>query len=102
VLYPDAGQAPEGWVQARTPDEAIQLLEAFEVIALSLDAASDPGEVIKWLIERSETEGGDRWLPEQIALHGKPSTAAIGQLNSAIKRHPKLRRSGPAAPSPNS
>jgi hypothetical protein len=96
-LDPDlcAGQAPEGWIHVRTPGEAMQLLEAFEVTALSLDGISDAHKVIKWLIGQTETEGRDRWPREQVSLHSTPSAAAIQQLDAAIERHSRLLRSGP-------
>ncbi len=51
------GQAPEGWIQARTPDEAIQLLDAYNVVALSIGGQSDPRTITEWLIEQAETTG---------------------------------------------
>ena len=96
-LDPDlhGGQAPEGWIQTCTPDEAIQLLEAFDVVALSIGGQSDPSAVSDWLIDQAETAGRNRWPREQISLHGNPSDAAVGQLDGAIARHSQLRRSGP-------
>ena len=38
-------QAPEGWIQVRTSDEAIQLLETFPVLSLSL---STPQGCTSW------------------------------------------------------
>ena len=96
-LDPDLhdGQAPEGWIQARTPDEAIQLLDAYDVIALSTGGQSDPSTITDWLIEQAETAGRDRWPHEQISLHGNPSEAAVEQLDRAVAHHSQLRRSGP-------
>lgn len=96
-LDPDlqGGQAPEGWIQARTPAEAIQLLEAFDVIALSIAGPSDPSTVTDWLTTQAETAGRDRWPRGQISLHGNPTDAAVEQLDAAIARHSQLRRSGP-------
>lgn len=96
-LDPDlhGGQAPEGWVQVRTPDEAIQLLEAFPGRALSLAGASEARKVIDWLTDQAGAEGRDRWPTEQIAFHGEPTATAIEQLGAAIERHSRLRRSGP-------
>jgi len=93
-LDPDlhGGQAPEGWIQARTSDETIQLLEAFDVTALSLGGEFEPSDVINWLIEQAETEGRDRWPREQISQHGKPNAAALGQLDAAVERHSQLWR----------
>jgi len=67
-LDPDLhdGLAPEGWIQARTPDEAIQLLDAYNVIALSIGGQSDPRPITEWLIEQAETAGRDRW-PTDLA-----------------------------------
>lgn len=96
-LDPDlhGGQAPEGWVQVRTPDEAIQLLEAFPVRALSLDGAPEARKVIDWLSEQTEGEGRGRWPAEQIAFHNEPAATVIEQLGAAIERRSQLRRSGP-------
>ena len=98
-LDPDLhdGQAPEGWVQALTSDQAIQLLEAFAVVALSLGGESEPSGVIDWLIEQAETGGSDRWPREQISMHGEPSAPAIAQLDGVIERQMQLRRLGPQA-----
>jgi hypothetical protein len=96
-LDPDLhdAQAPEGWIQARTPGEAIQLLDAYDVIALSIGGQSDPSTITDWLIEQAETAGRGRWPHEQISLHGNPSEAAVEQLERAVAHHPQLRRSGP-------
>jgi hypothetical protein len=80
---------------ACTGDETIQLLEAFDVTALSLGGEFEPSDVINWLIEQAETEGRDRWPREQISQHGKPNAAALGQLDAAVERHSQLWRSGP-------
>ena len=94
---PPRRPSTEGWVQALTSDEANQLLEAFDVVALSLGGESEPSSVINWLIEQAETGGSDRWPREQISLHGEPSAPAIAQLDGAIERHMQLRRLGPQA-----
>jgi HD domain len=93
-LDPDLhdGQAPEGWVQVRTLDEAIQLLEAFPVLALSLYDAPEAHTLIHWLIEQTESGGLDRWPSEEISFHGKPTPSANSQLAAAIEHHAQLRR----------
>jgi hypothetical protein len=96
-LDPDlhGGQAPEGWVQVRTTEEAIQLLEAFPVCALSLYGASEVHNVIDWLTEQTDAEGRDRWPTEQIAFHGEPTATTIAQLGADIEHHSELRGSRP-------
>ena len=49
------GQAPTGWVQVRTPEEATELLRTFHVRALSLPAAPGARHVVEWLTEQAET-----------------------------------------------
>ncbi len=96
-LDPDlhGAQAPEGWIQARTADEAIELLDTYDVIALSIGGQSDPHTISDWLVEQAETAGRDRWPRERISLHGNPSDADVEQLDRAIAHHSQLRRSGP-------
>jgi HD domain len=88
------GQAPERWVQVRTRGEAIQLLEAFEVRALSFDGTSEADRLIAWLTEQAEAQGRDLWPTERIAVHGEPAEATLEQLDAAIESHSPLRRSG--------
>ena len=92
-LDPDLhdGQAPEGWIQVRTPDEAIQILEALPVLALSLADAPEAHKLIHWLIEQTESDGPDRWPAEEISFHGSPAPAANRQLDAAIEHHAQLR-----------
>ena len=92
-LDPDfhGGQAPDGWVQVRTPAESIKLLDEFSVCALSLKAASAASAVIDWLIVQ-DAAGRDRWPTEQIVFHGEDADIAIDQLARVIER-----RSGAAS-----
>jgi hypothetical protein len=92
-LDPDLhdGQAPEGWVQVRTPDEAIQLLEAFPALALSLDDAPEAHKLIHWLIEQTDSDGPDRWPSEEVSFHGSPAPGAHRQLAAAIERHARFK-----------
>jgi HD domain-containing protein len=87
-LDPDlhGGQAPDGWVQVRTPAESIQLLDKLSVRALSLKGASEASAVIDWLIEQ-DAEGRDRWPTEQIVFHGDNAVMAIDELARAIECH---------------
>jgi hypothetical protein len=87
-LDPDlhAGQAPDGWVQARTPAELIQLLDEHSVIALSLNTESYAAPVIEWLLEQ-DANGRDRWPIERLAFHGDDAETAIDQLARTIERH---------------
>jgi (p)ppGpp synthase/HD superfamily hydrolase len=62
------GQAPTGWVQVRTPEEATELLRTSHVRALSLPAAPGARHVVEWLTEQAET-GNDRWPVEPITVH---------------------------------
>jgi len=89
------GQAPEGWIQVRTPEEAIELLQAFRVLALSLEDAPEAHQLIRWLIEQAEAGGPDRWPSGELSFHGEASPTANRQLAAAIKHHAKLRRPNP-------
>jgi hypothetical protein len=70
-LDPDLhdGQAPSEWIQVRTPDEAIQLLEEFPVLALSLDGSDSAQKVLDWLAEEADA-GRDRWPAEEVTRRG--------------------------------
>lgn len=89
-LDPDlhCAQAPEGWVQVRTSDEAIQLLEACDVRALSLTGTSDAHRVIAWLIEQGEETGRDLCPIEEIVFHGPSAAVAMEQLVDEMERAP--------------
>ena len=88
-------ERPEGWIQARAADEATELLDAYDVIALSIGGQSYPRTISDWLVEQAETAGRDRWPRERISLHGNPSDADVEQLDRAIAHHSQLRRSVP-------
>jgi len=66
-----AGQAPEGWIQARTAADAIRLLEEFTVHELSLEAGPEAEAVIDWLIEQESAER-DPWPVERLVFHSLP------------------------------
>ena len=59
------GLAPEGWVQVRTVQEAVQLLGAHRVLELSVAAGADRGPLDAWLSE-------NRQLAVRLSSH--PST----------------------------
>ena len=94
-LDPDLhdGQAPEGWVQVRSRDEAVQLLQAFPVLALSLYDAPEAHRLVHWLIDQAEARGRDLWPSEEISFHGSARPAAWRQLQGAIEYHAELRGS---------
>ena len=103
VWLDDTRDAPAGWVRARWPEEAVALLRAGGMTALSLDHDLGPDrsgrdrtgyEVLAWL--EAEVAGG-RWdhpLPA-IAVHsGNPvGRARMEQAVEAIRR---LHGEGPA------
>ena len=69
-------QAPEGWIQATTVPEVIELLDTGGVVELSLDY--DLGDdrlhgrgidVINWLGEQQEVHGRSLWPGDGITLH---------------------------------
>ncbi len=98
-LDPDfhKAQAPEPWIQIRTADEAIQLLETFPVRALSLDGTSDAYHVIGWLADQTAEEGRDCWPSEEISFHDELDSAAEQRLSPLIETHSDLREESAAA-----
>jgi len=87
-LDPDLhnGQAPAGWIQARTAAEAIQLLDEFTVHELSLLAGWSGAEaVIDWLIEQEAAER-DPWPAERLGFHGEDAGLAMERLADTIER----------------
>ena len=86
-------QAPPGWVQVRTSEEAIKMLAAYRVRELSLDGAADARDVLDWLTAQADAEGRDRWPTEQIAFHGEPVASTIEPLGVTIVRQSRFRRS---------
>jgi hypothetical protein len=98
-LDPDfhEAQAPEPWIQVRTADEAIQLLEAFPVAAISFDGTADAFHVIGWLTGQTADQGRDRWPSEEIAFHDEPDAGVQARLASAIEANSSLRGDGAGA-----
>ena len=88
--------APEGWVQVRTPDEAIELLERFAVQSISLDDGEEAHRVILWLLDQDERGGPDRWPSKDIVFHGRPLPASARQLAAALELHGQRRGIRPA------
>lgn len=84
-------QAPDGWLQVRTADEAILLLEEFPVRALSVHGLAEADRLVRWLAGR-ETEGLDRWPTEGIVFHSEHATA-IQELIRPVDRRRRLRPS---------
>jgi hypothetical protein len=81
-----ACQAPDGWVQVRTPRQAIGLLNEFSVQVLSLHGAADASPIIRWLVAE-DTSGRDRWPEQKIAFHGQDEPVAIDEYIRAIDHH---------------
>jgi hypothetical protein len=61
-------QAPEGWIQVRSAGEAIQLLDEFDVEALSLGGSVDEVPLNRWLDEHASA-GEEHRLPGRIERH---------------------------------
>jgi hypothetical protein len=87
-----AGQAPEGWIQARSAVEAIQLLDEFVVHELSLTAGAEAEAVIDWLIEQ-ESADRDPW---PTATRGRPSGSCSTARTPTSGSSSSRRRSSPA------
>ena len=83
------------WVEVRTPDEAIQLLEQHRVHELSLHDEPEAHRLIHWLIEQS---GPDRWPGAEVSFHGHPTPSANRQLDAAIEHHSHGRGGTPPSP----
>jgi len=94
-LDPDlyGAQAPPGWVQVRTSDEAIELLNHFTVRALSFDRSAAALKVLDWLSEQAEAQGADHWPIDRIDFHGDPPASATEPLGATFERRSSLRRS---------
>jgi hypothetical protein len=78
------GQAPAGWIQARSAAEAIQLLQKFTVHELSLAAGPEAEAVIDWLIEQ-ESADRDPWPTERLVFHREDAGDAIERLAGVIE-----------------
>jgi hypothetical protein len=92
--------APEGWVRARTPETAIELLRVGDVEELSLDhdLGLDVGarertgyDVLLWL-EREVAAGRAR-PPGSIRVHSG-NVAAVGRMEQAIESIRRLSGGG--------
>jgi hypothetical protein len=89
-------QAPSEWVQVRTAEQAIELLDGFTVHVLSLADPVAGDVVISWLVEQLEAKDRDRWPRQDIRLHGQSDADAdIARLGVTIERHSPLRRAEP-------
>ncbi len=93
-----ARQAPDGWAQVRTAGEAIQLLDRYEVMAVSFLGPAEASRVIHWLIDQ-DTEGRDRWPTRQLVFHGTDPGPATDELIRAIEEHCRSTR-GRTQPNP--
>jgi len=92
VYLDDERKAPEGWQQARWPNEAIRLLETGAVKEISLDhdlGDDDRGtgyDVILWIEEAVISRG---FKPPKIRVHSANSSARqkMEQGIESIERH---------------
>ena len=93
VWLDDERTAPEGWVHARTPEEAIELLRGGEVEELSLD--HDLGlavgerertgyDVLLWL--EAEVAAGRAQPPAVMTLHSVGAVKRMEQAIDSIRR----------------
>ena len=80
VYLDDVRVAPDGWRQARWPDEVIELLQSGEVTHLSLDHDLGDDErgtgydVVLWLEEAVATRG---FKPPHVKVHTANTSARV-------------------------
>jgi HD domain len=86
-------QAPEGWIQARSAADAIQLLDEFTVHELSLSAGPDAEAVIDWLVEQ-EAADRDPWPAERLVYHGDDGARRRRPLELVTAASPAWRVPG--------
>lgn len=78
VYLDDERATPEGWVRVYWPDEAIALLEAGQVVEISLDhdlgddARGTGYDVVLWIEEAVAMRG---FVPPRMAVHSANSSA---------------------------
>lgn len=92
IYLDDERTAPDGWIQVRWPDEAIELLKTGKVIELSLDhdlgndARGTGYDVVCWL-EREVI--CNNFVPPLVTVHSaNPSARMKMQLGlDVIRRH---------------
>lgn len=100
VYLDDERATPEGWVRVYWPDEAIELLKAGNVEAISLD--HDLGDdkrgkgydVVLWIEEAVALNG---FKPPIITVHSANTSAAIKMragIENIAKISERLRHSG--------
>ena len=89
-------QAPSGWRQVFTAQQAIDLLDTGQVRALSLDHDLGDDEhhgtgydVVLWLAEQREAHGRDLW-PGDVRIHSA-NFSASPRMAGVIRRYSGLR-----------
>lgn len=86
IFLDDVRDAPEGWVQARWPDEVIEHLKTGKVTHISLDHDLGDDErgtgydVLLWIEEQVVTE---EFEPPQMTIHSANVSAWI-KMDMAI------------------
>lgn len=99
VFLDDERQAPDGWVRVRWPDEAIALLQAGNVVELSLDhdlGDDDRGtgyDVILWMEEAVALQG---FVPPMIHVHSANASAREKMLAGVQSILRLVTRRGPS------
>ena len=92
VFLDDERVAPDGWRQARWPDEVIELLQSGNVTHLSLDhdlGDDDRGtgyDVVLWLEEAVASRG---FVPPHVTVHSANSSARI-KMEAGIRSIERL------------
>ena len=95
VYLDDERPAPDGWVQVRWPDEAIELLESGEVTHISLDhdlGDDDRGtgyDVVVWIEEATAVRYFD---PPEIHVHSANSSARL-KMEAGIRSIQRIANS---------
>jgi hypothetical protein len=95
VYLDDERLAPDGWVQVRWPDEAIELLESGEVTHISLDhdlGDDDRGtgyDVVVWIEEATAVRHFD---PPEIRVHSANSSARL-KMEAGIRSIQRIANS---------
>ena len=93
IYLDDERNAPEGWIQARWPQEVIEFLKTGQVTDVSLD--HDLGndrrgtgyDVLLWI---EEAVVNDKFNPPRMGVHSA-NTSARGKMEAAILSIERLK-----------
>jgi hypothetical protein len=86
----------DDWIHVTTVAEAIELIEAGDVVALSLDhdlGEDEPTgyEVLKHLEYRLRADGVDLWPTDLLVIHSA-NAAGVGNMIRAVEANARLTR----------